>query len=164
MRLRFPLQASTIRRDGPHEALGNSYGIVRNNMTKWHKGWDLAAQPNTPAYAVADGKIVQRLPDVFGYGNCIILEFENPKYNKNLRMSTGIANYEKIYALYAHLSQMGAVGPVAIGQLVGRTGISGNAAGEPPHLHFEILLENALTHITPRVDPGELFGYGLYQC
>jgi murein DD-endopeptidase MepM/ murein hydrolase activator NlpD len=164
MILRFPLDANTIRRDGPREALGNSYGKVRNDFAKWHKGWDLVAPLNTPAYAVASGKIVQRLPHVKGYGKCIILEFENPKYNNNLRMSIGLANYPKIYALYAHLDEMGPLGPISMGQVVGRTGDSGNAAGEPPHLHFEILLENALTHTTPRVDPGELFGYGLYQC
>jgi murein DD-endopeptidase MepM/ murein hydrolase activator NlpD len=70
----------------------------------------------------------------------------------------GIADLKTLYALYAHLSR------VVIGQVIGSTGISGNAVGEPPHLHFEILLKNELTHQTPRVDPGDVLGYGLSQC
>jgi murein DD-endopeptidase MepM/ murein hydrolase activator NlpD len=164
MSLTFPLQTNRIRRDGPHEALGNSFGKVRSNFTKWHHGWDLAAPPNTPIQAVAPGKLVRRLSGVNGDGNCLVLEFDNPRYQNGLRASLGIANCEKLYALYAHLNHMSATGPVSQGQIIGSTGTSGNAIGEPPHLHFEILMENTLTHATPRVDPGELLGYALYQC
>jgi hypothetical protein len=95
MALRLPLQANQIRKDGPHERLGNSFGKVRNNFQKWHKGWDLSAAPNTPIYAISAGEIVQTFPNVSGYGKCLILEFDNPKYNPTLRMSVGGGEFSK---------------------------------------------------------------------
>jgi murein DD-endopeptidase MepM/ murein hydrolase activator NlpD len=162
----LPLVVNKIRSDGPREALGNSFGKVRNNSTKWHKGWDLSAEPNSPVFAVADGTVVQTHANVAGFGRCILLEIDNPKYKPGLKASVGIENYAKLYALYAHLSHFDVTkgDSVRHGEQIGKTGTSGNAGGEPPHLHFELLLENSLAKRTQRVDPGELLGYELYTC
>ncbi|MGF6367742.1 M23 family metallopeptidase [Paraburkholderia sp. MM5482-R1] len=162
----LPLVVNKIRSDGPHEALGNSFGKVRNSGTKWHKGWDLSAESNSPVFAVADGSVVQIHTNVSGFGRCILLEFHNPKYKPGLIASVGIENYEKLYALYAHLSQfeVSEGDSVRDGEEIGKTGTSGNAGGEPAHLHFELLLENSLAKSARRIDPGDLLGYELYTC
>ncbi|RZF27280.1 M23 family metallopeptidase [Paraburkholderia sp. UYCP14C] len=162
----LPLVVNTIRSDGPHEALGNSFGKVRNNGTRWHKGWDLSAEPNSPVFAVADGTVVQVYANVSGFGRCILLELKNPKYKPGLNASIGIENYEKLYALYAHLSHVEVSKGDSVSETdrIGKTGMSGNAVGEPAHLHFELLLENSLATNAPRIDPGELLGYELYTC
>lgn len=162
----LPLVVNKIRSDGPLEELSNSYGKVRNNLTKWHKGWDLLAEPNSLVFAVGDGSVVQSLNNVSGFGRCILLEFQNPKYKPGLNACVGIENYEKLYALYAHLSHSGVSkgDSVTKGETIGKSGVSGNAGGETPHLHFELLLENSLTKNAPRIDPGELLGYELYSC
>ncbi|WLI90750.1 M23 family metallopeptidase [Massilia sp. R2A-15] len=161
----LPLIVNKIRSDGPREGLSNSYGKVRNNASKWHRGWDLSAEPNSPVFAVADGVVVQSLDDVSGYGRCVVLEIKNPKFEPNSNKSFGNGNFEKLYILYAHLSQTDITdGTVKRGEQIGKTGTSGNAGGEPPHLHIEILLENKIKKSTPRLDPGELLGYELYSC
>jgi murein DD-endopeptidase MepM/ murein hydrolase activator NlpD len=161
----LPLVVNRIRADGPREALGNSFGKVRNQGTKWHKGWDLSAEPNSAVYAVSDGKVVQSHSNVNGYGRCILLEIDNPRFKKNLNQSVGMENLDKLYVLYAHLSHTDiSSGKVAKGDQIGKTGISGNAGGEPPHLHIEVLLANSLSRTTPRIDPGEILGYELYNC
>lgn len=162
----LPLLVNKIRSDGPNGAVGNSFGKVRNNKTKWHKGWDLEAAVNSSVFAVAEGVVMQVHADVEGFGRCILLEIDNPRYRAGLMASFGTANHEKLYVLYAHLSRAYVVvgDEVSKGQEIGKTGISGNAGGEPPHLHIELLLDNSLARGTPRIDPGELLGYELYSC
>ncbi|ESY90716.1 hypothetical protein X738_30040 [Mesorhizobium sp. LNHC209A00] len=160
--MKLPLDVNKIRDDGPHEALGNSFGLVRKdkkNKAKSHTGWDLSARPGSAVYAIADGRIIHRFHNVKGYGEAIVLEFENPKYDPWNRMCGGLRTYPKLYAVYAHLSKMLNLNLVHKGQVIGYTGTGGNASGEPPHLHFEIMLEEPLNPHSPRVDPGELFGY-----
>lgn len=165
--MKLPLDVNRIRSDGPHEAMGNSFGLTRkdkNNKPKRHMGWDLSARPGTAVYAVADGRIIHRFHNVRGYGDAIVLEFDNPKYDPWSRICVGLPSYRKLYAVYAHLSKILNLHAVLKGQVIGYTGTGGNAAGESPHLHFEIMLEEPLTPHSPRVDPGELFGYSFYVC
>lgn len=162
----LPLLLNRIRADGPHEALGNSYGRLRNGGTRWHRGWDLEAPVGTPVVAVADGTVVDVHPHVKGYGRALVLKFRNPRFRAGLKQSVGIENFEFLYAVYAHLGKadVATSAEVKAGQQLGLTGSGGNAVNEPPHLHFEVMLGRRLTPATPRVDPGELFGYALYAC
>ena len=123
--LDWPLDSNMIRRN----AEMNSFGMVRcypDGRPKPHQGWDLYAPEGTPIYAVADGQILITR-DGGDYGKLIVLSI------------SGTA----LYAAYAHLSVM-FVSPgerVVVGELLGKTGCTGNAAGmkgDDQHLHFEV--------------------------
>jgi murein DD-endopeptidase MepM/ murein hydrolase activator NlpD len=87
-----------------------------------------------------------------GYGNVLLLEFK-------FRERT-------VYGLYAHLSHAlvhpGKNGRAQVkeGDSLALTGITGNAVGEPPHLHFEVWTKR---HVGPfpdgRISPGEILGF-----
>ena len=124
---------------------------VRSAGHRNHAGWDLYANPGTPAFAIMDGTVVQT-GTMHGYGNILLLEFEFRK--------------QTLYALYAHLTQALVVlsghkpAKVAEGDKIALTGITGNAAGEPPHLHFEIWTKRAVGHFPDgRISPGDVLGY-----
>jgi len=131
---------------------GGTIGVgVRSAGKRNHAGWDLYAEPNTPTFAITGGRIVQT-GTMHGYGNIVLLEF--------------IFQNRTLYALYAHLSSAafhphhGKPVEVTEGTRVGLTGTTGNAAGEPPHLHFEIWTKRNVGHFPDgRISPGEVLGY-----
>jgi hypothetical protein len=88
-----------------------------------HLGFDLAVTKQVPVRAGNDGKVVYA--DFLGiYGNCVVIDH-------------GMG----VQSLYGHLSSID-VKPgetVTRGQQVGRSGMTGLAAGD--HLHFAILLQ-----------------------
>ena len=95
-----------------------------------HRGIDYGCPMGTPILASADGVVtyIGRLKE--GYGNYIII------------------NHEESYAtVYAHLSEILVrdYQSVKQGQVIGRSGSSGNSTG--PHLHFE------LRKATIKIDP-----------
>lgn len=115
---------------------------------KPHAGWDLYAKPGTETFAITDGTIVDTA-DIQGYGHVVLLEFQ--------------FQGRTLYALYAHLKREGRLAggtKVREGDPVAHTGVSGNAGGEPPHLHFEIWTKRHV-HKFPdgRISPGEVLGY-----
>ena len=151
-----PLDNMEIRRGKPN----NGFGMVRNNGTRPHQGWDLWAPVGTPIYALADGIVEFVRVNSGDYGTQICTSFEDPQNPGNL-----------IYAFYAHLSQVYVTDKMWVteGQMLGLTGKTGNASGftsiEDEHLHFEIR-----TQVSPgrglkgRVDPAKYLGYDLYSC
>lgn len=122
----YPLRWNSIRTEHLlNPKTGGKFGLHARGA-KAHYGWDLTAPLGTPVFAVGPGEVVKVADQVPGYGGIIQIKF--------LRGSTFY------YALYAHLSRPACkVGDrVSEGQMIGFTGHSGNARGEPPHLHFEI--------------------------
>jgi len=106
-------------------AFGNTFGAFRGDVEgQWHHGEDLVAPSGTPILAVASGTLFNvGWNDIGGW-------------RLWLRDAAGNEFY------YAHLS---AYSPLAIagkrvraGDVLGFVGDSGDAAGGPPHLHFEI--------------------------
>lgn len=99
----------------------------------YHKGVDILCPLRTPIYAYASGKVV-RVGNFGDAGLMVELVHDN-----------AIAKGSK----YMHLSEIVIVDAdpqtpgiqVKEGQFIGYTGDSGNAIGEEPHLHFE-LIEN----------------------
>ncbi|MDE0405328.1 MAG: M23 family metallopeptidase [Nitrospira sp.] len=90
--------------------------------TQYHLGFDLAVTKRYPVEAANDGTVV--LAEFFGiYGNTIVID-----------------HGYGLQSLYAHLSSFAAEkgDDVRKGQIIGRSGMTGLAAGD--HLHFSLLL------------------------
>jgi murein DD-endopeptidase MepM/ murein hydrolase activator NlpD len=152
---RNPLDVMLIRGTTDGQCTdSNTLGLVRNNGTKAHQGWDLLAPINTLTRAITDGKVAFS-GSINGYGNCVIIEFKH--------------HDQRLYALYGHLSlRLVTKGKVWRGNVVGLTGMSGNAAGTPPHLHFEILrtlnFRKGKLGLLDRIDPAEILGGAALSC
>lgn len=101
--------------------LTQSYGRPNSNYAAGHHtGLDYGVPIGTPVYAAAAGQVV-RVTNGGAYGQRIEIEHNG-----------------KVWTLYAHLSQAAVrVGQtVSAGQLIGKSGNSGNSHGA--HLHFEV--------------------------
>lgn len=144
----WPLDLCVIR--GGVE--NNTFGMVRrkaDGSARAHQGWDFHAPIGTPCYAIADGK-VEDVRSGGDYGLVLVLRFE--------------LEGRRLYPAYCHLSSTAvAKGDVVRkGQLVGKTGESGNAKGMKPadqHLHFEIRTTPSPGRgLEGRISPAEVFG------
>lgn len=120
---------------------GGSFGMVRNGGTKAHRGWDIYADVNTPVYAISDGVIV-RAERSTSFGRHVMLQFS--------------CGTDTLYAFYAHLChiRVGVGQAVKEGEILGNAGTDGNAAGCPPHLHFEIRTDPD----GGQINPGRVLG------
>jgi murein DD-endopeptidase MepM/ murein hydrolase activator NlpD len=131
-----------------------TFGMVRNGGTRAHQGWDFFAMPHTPVFAVGDAHVslVYKQKD---YGLVLVARLMQP-----------LVRFQKIYFVYAHLNKICVSEGQFIkgGQMIGETGLTGNAAQFPryPHLHFELRTEarpyKEGDSLFGRVDPAHLFG------
>jgi len=150
-RIRIGGYADSI--DNPTSARAKSMFGGRNGM---HRGIDIDALPGTPIMAVSHGEVI--FTGLGGtYGNVILLQVhinDLPRAQKDYVISKN-SKSDMIYFLYAHLSGISVhkVGKkpliVEAGQIIGKTGNTGNAStmtlvgaesGAPygAHLHFEV--------------------------
>lgn len=154
--MRFPLASNRIR----HGKVNHTFGMVRkdkNGRKKAHQGWDLQAPIGTDVFAVEAGTVeIAGNRGSNGLGLTVMQSFKGP-------------GNTTMFAVYAHLQSMAvkAGDRVTEGQLIGKTGDSGNArnmTGEDLHLHFEFrtsLLPG--TGLVGRVDPVTIFGGPPYR-
>lgn len=142
----WPLDSNVIRKNSNN----NTFGMVRSNSDgtpRPHQGWDFYAKEGTPCYAISAGEI-KHVESRGALGLMVVL---------------AIGTSGK-YAAYCHLrSSKVVVGErVVLGQQIGLTGNSGNAAGmkgADEHLHFEIRNHVITgTGLEGRVSPVEVFG------
>jgi murein DD-endopeptidase MepM/ murein hydrolase activator NlpD len=145
-RFKWPLANNTI--PGPRSL----FGMVRNNGTRAHHGWDLRATTGTPCYATAGGRVVS-IRDRTGYGRTLDIHLDH------------LINGSAVYLRLAHLSKVAdgiEVGTrVGQGLLVCYTGNSGSSS-TGPHLHFEYMKESDPSPGQPglsrRYDPASIYG------
>jgi murein DD-endopeptidase MepM/ murein hydrolase activator NlpD len=144
----WPLFSNVIRK----RQLSNTFGMVRhyaNGSPKPHQGWDLEATVGTPAYAIADGKIVfVHHGGDYGLQICMSFHFQG----------------QQRFAFYAHLQHayVTAGHNVKLDDLIATTGKSGNASNLPKdedHLHFEIRTQaNCGLGLAGRISPLVIYG------
>jgi peptidoglycan hydrolase CwlO-like protein len=103
---------------GQPRAFGDDFGAPRYaGGYHLHAGNDILAPMGTPIYAPFDGTASDASNGLGGLSVYV----------------HGAAGY--VYN--AHLSQLGQLGPVRAGDVIGYVGDSGDAQGGPPHDHFE---------------------------
>jgi LysM repeat protein len=96
----------------------NDWGFPRSGG-RFHEGNDLFAPRGRATVATVSGTVVQTIGAIGG--NQVKLFGDD-----------GVAYY------YTHLDGFGANGRVSAGTVIGYVGNTGNAAGGPPHVHFEV--------------------------
>lgn len=112
----------------------NDWGFPRSGG-RFHEGNDLFAARGTPAVAVVGGTVQQKTGVLGGL-------------QVKLLGDDGVSYY------YTHLDRFGAAGRVAAGTVIGLVGSTGNAAGGPPHVHFEVHPGGgAAVNPYPRISP-----------
>jgi peptidoglycan LD-endopeptidase LytH len=102
---------------GPR-AFSNDYGAPRGGGRS-HQGNDILAARGTPVVANVGGVVTHRNGAVSGKAYYLAGDDGNRYFG-------------------AHLDSFGASGRVSAGTQIGTVGNTGDAAGGPPHLHFEI--------------------------
>jgi murein DD-endopeptidase MepM/ murein hydrolase activator NlpD len=131
----FALRGHVFPVDGPHGTRGpiGDFGAPRSGG-RTHEGFDITGACGTPLDAARGGVVVKRGYDQRLFGNYLLIDARKTAQDY----------------FYAHLIAPATVGKgdrVHTAQTVGRIGQTGNAAGTPCHLHFEIRV-----HGTP-IDP-----------
>ncbi|MBB5020643.1 murein DD-endopeptidase MepM/ murein hydrolase activator NlpD [Chitinivorax tropicus] len=183
-----PLAACAIRIGGYHDSITNpkharlksSFGPNRTEIKKgkvvprWHHGIDLQAAKGTEAFAVVNGVVEIRhaKKNDKGYGNCLTIKAsmnDLPERDRKYLMDQGVDEKDYVHFFYGHLSEFlvepakGKVLAVEAGQLIGKTGDTGNAKGmvgvgftgekkDAGHLHFEVYVQDKKGG-KKRVDP-----------
>lgn len=102
---------------GPH-AFSNDYGAPRGGGSS-HQGNDILAPKGTPVVANVSGVVTQRNGAVSGLAYFLAADDGNRYFG-------------------AHLDSLGATGRVSAGTQIGTVGNTGDAAGGPNHVHFEM--------------------------
>jgi len=130
---RFPV----VGNHGSRGAVGK-FGAGRNGG-RTHEGLDITANCGSPLVAVRSGKILKAASDPALKGNYVVMKGRS----------------ERRTYLYAHLKRPTTVRKgqaVKAGHRLGSVGQTGNAAGTPCHLHFEVRSRGRLLDPAPLVD------------
>lgn len=103
--------------------LSSGFGPRRGGAGRYHEGVDLFTRNPVPIAAAGDG-VVESAGQMRGYGNVITVRHKN-----------GVATR------YTHLSAFAVSKGARVrqGQVIGRTGDTGNATAV--HLHYEVLVD-----------------------
>ena len=125
-----PIKNPTIAPSSGQGVNGGRYGYTRlddNLDPKFHAGLDIYSPLYSNLYAIHSGDVYSTgVSSTFG--NYVIIK--------------STVDGQVFYMLYAHLSQVGVSdtinSTITQGQIIGRTGASGNASESNPHVHIEV--------------------------
>jgi hypothetical protein len=147
-----PIKSPSIAPSGASGQTGGLFGCVRigtspqcNNLKKYHDGVDIECSVNQNVYSMYSGVVVDK-NDSFRPGEYAINSYGNYITIRCTR-TDGVSFDVK----YNHLNTVGLNNgdSVTTGQIVGKSGDTGNAAadGIRPHVHIQIFVNN--TSIDP---------------
>lgn len=125
-----------VGRHGTRGAVGK-FGAPRSGG-RTHEGFDVTAPCGTPLEAARAGRVEKRGYDPRLYGNYIRVD----------------ARKSPIDYFYAHMqgpARAGTGDRVKTGQVLGKVGVTGNAAGTPCHLHIELRSSGRLVDPEPKL-------------
>lgn len=135
---RWPVGTQFAQLRGPNSLGGSGCFNAPRVGGRTHKGIDIVSNngATTDVFAARAGTVVTVANDYGGFGPYIVIQHE-----------------PQLFSLYGHLSQI-YVSPnqqVTNGQLIGETGMGGNAAGTANQVHFQI--QNAKSSPTQIFNP-----------
>lgn len=122
-----PIKNPEIAPTSGQDVAGGRYGAHRNNSVGWHRGLDIKAPLNSNLYSMHEGLVWSSSPpDSDTWGKYVIIRT--------------IVNGDAFYMVYAHLNQVRVLegSTISQGEMIGRSGDSGNAEGSVPHVHLEV--------------------------
>jgi murein DD-endopeptidase MepM/ murein hydrolase activator NlpD len=136
--LGHPLDTMRIRGD----SVAHTFGMVRDSGNRAHQGWDFEAKIGDPVYAISPFTSLES-----GY---------HKDYGYWVMYQSSKSGY---YYFNAHLSKLVSVTNGDPGTIIGYVGVSGNASGTVPHLHFEMrTVPHPGLGLDGRVSPANTFG------
>ena len=104
--------------------LVDTFGAPRSGGRR-HEGEDIFAPEGTPIHAVAGGTIVKGFSNPLG-GNVVRIQGDDGRFYYYAHLKDGTFNHLKVGQ------------HVNAGQVIGGVGHTGDAAGTPNHLHFQV--------------------------
>jgi peptidase M23-like protein/thrombospondin type 3 repeat protein len=104
--------------------LTDTFGAARSGGRK-HEGIDIFAAEGTPIHAVAGGTVVQGFTNGLG-GNVVRIQGDDGRFYYYAHLTGGSTDHLKVGQ------------HVNAGQVIGGVGHTGDAAGTPNHLHFQV--------------------------
>lgn len=113
-----PTPTSSLACPVPGGSYVNDFGVAKPDG-RHHEGIDIHAPTGTPVLAPADGMVTQLTGDRGGIQWRLVDDRGREHWG-------------------THLDTAGLSGPVRAGDLLGTVGTTGNAIGGPPHLHYEV--------------------------
>ena len=100
-----------------------------------HSGCDFACPPGNPIYVTGNGTVESVSFDLFGYGNCVVVDH-------GFGYKTRYAHMRTIYVTEGMKLKRG--------ECLGESGNSGRSTG--PHLHYEVLYKGSAVNPTNYFD------------
>lgn len=104
--------------------LVDTYGAARS-QGRSHEGIDIFAPSGTPVHAVASGTVVQGFSNSLG-GVVVRIQGDDGRFYYYAHLKSGSTSHLKVGE------------HVRAGEVIGGVGRTGNAAGTPNHLHFQV--------------------------
>jgi hypothetical protein len=124
-----------------NSSIGTKWGVAGSSWESGHHtGLDFHASVGTAVHAAASGKVVEVNHMGGSYGNEVIIRHNGSFFTQYAHLSA--------FAAGLHVGQA-----VKQGQLIGKSGNTGNTTG--PHLHFEV---RKTQHYGSDVNPESYFG------
>jgi hypothetical protein len=120
----FSAGAGALVRPIPGAKLTDTFGAARSGGRK-HEGIDIFAPEGTPIHAVAGGTVVQGFTNGLG-GNVVRIQGDDGRFYYYAHLTDGSTNHLRVGQ------------HVSAGEVIGGVGHTGDAAGTPNHLHFQV--------------------------